>query len=199
MEEFISKKELKELMEIEGDTRGTTFKEDYDFILLKRGKEGLEKIKEALANLDNPIKFEEIHGWEFYPVGLEAFMLILMKKVLNFGDDEIEECGFFGSRSSLIMKIFFSHFVSVKMFANQAPVMWKKYYTRGILKVKEFNEEKKQAILTIEDFCLHPLHCLQLKGYFRGIVEMIVNSKVTCEEIKCVHRGDLLHEFLIEY
>jgi len=199
MEEFISEKELKELMEIEGDTRGTTFKEDYDFILLKRGKEGLEKIKEVLVNLGNPIKFEEVHGWEFYPVGLEALMLLLMKKVLNFGDDEIEECGFFGSRSSLIMKIFFSHFVSIKMFADQSPVMWKKYYTRGILKVKEFNENKKQAILTIENFSLHPLHCLQLKGYFRGIVEMIVNGKVVCEETKCFHRGDPLHEFTIKY
>jgi hypothetical protein len=199
MEEFILEKELKELMKIEGDTRGTTFKEDYDFILLKRGKEGLEKIKEALVKLGNPIKFEEVHGWEFYPVGLEALMLLLMKKVLNFGDDDIEECGFFGSRSSLIMKIFFSHFVSVKMFADQSPIMWKKYYTRGTLKVKEFDEDKKQAILIIENFNLHPLHCLQLKGYFRGIVEMIVNSKVVCEETKCVHRGDPFHEFTIKY
>lgn len=199
MEELISKKEAKELMELEGETRGTTFKEDRDFILYKRGKEGWEKVKKTLIDLGYPIKFEDFHGWQFYPVGLEGLMLLLMKRILNFKDEEIEECGFFGSRSSFIIKIFFSHFVSIKMFAEQGPVIWNKYYTKGALKLKELNEGKRQAILVIEDFRLHPLHCLQLKGYFRGIVKMITGGEVTCEETKCIFRGDDHHEFLIKY
>ncbi|MFA4998959.1 MAG: hypothetical protein WC514_02980 [Candidatus Paceibacterota bacterium] len=199
MEELISKNELEELMKIKGETRGTTFKEDEDFILQERGKEGMEKMKEALVKLGCPIKFEDIHGWEFYPVGLEAVMLLLMKRLLGFGDDKIEECGFFGSRASFIIKVFLSHFVSIKMFAKQAPVMWNKYYTLGSLKIKELSEDNRQAIIAVEDFCLHPLHCLQLKGYFRGILGMIISQKVTCEEIKCIHKGDACHEFLIKY
>ncbi|GAI52915.1 unnamed protein product, partial [marine sediment metagenome] len=31
------------------------------------------------------------------------------------------------------------------------------------------------------------------------IIQMIVGSKVTSEETKCVHRGDEYHEFLLKW
>jgi len=199
MDELILEKEIKELISAKGETRGVTFQNYEGFILQEKGKEGMEKMKEALTKFGCPINFEGLHGWEFYPVGLEAVILLLMKKFFNFGDDKIEESGFYGSRSSFIIKVFLSHFVSMKKFASQAPEMWNKFYTEGALRIMEIDEAKKQAIIIVEDFRLHPLHCIQLCGYLRGVIEMITSSKVTCEELKCIHKGDEYHEFLIKY
>jgi len=195
----VSEKEFKEMMATKGETRGVTFKNYEGFILQEKGKEGVKKMEEALAQLGYPMKFGELHGWEFYPLGLEAVILVLMKRLFDFGDDKIEESGFFASRVGFIIKIFLSHFVSMKKFVEQAPVIWRKFYSEGVLDLKELNEEKRYAIATVRDFPLHPLHCIQLIGYLRGVVEMITGGKVTCEETKCFFKGDGYHEFIVRY
>ncbi len=199
MEQIISKEELEELMRIEGETRGMSIKGEADFILKEEGEEGLKKLEETVANLGFPIKFNEVKSMDFYPLYVEAVMLVAIKKLFNYDEKKFQEMGRFESKLSLIIKLFIKYFVSLERAIKVAPRMWRENYTVGNLKVAEFDEEKKYALLRIENFRFHPLHCQDLKGYFSGVIQMIVGKPVTCQEMKCIHRGDEYHEFLMKW
>ena len=52
MEEIISKKELDELKKIKGMVRGTVFKESKEFVFKEEGKEGIQRLEDAMASLN---------------------------------------------------------------------------------------------------------------------------------------------------
>lgn len=195
----INKNTAKKLIKMTGEVRGIALKSHGEFILKEKGRQGLEKLEKEMAGLGCPIKHDELRSMAFYPIGLEAVTLLAIKKIFNFDDEKFEEIGVFGSKYSLIMKVFMKYIASIEMMAKQAPKIWSKYYTIGNLKVVELDTEKRRIILRIENFYVHPLHCLHLKGYCANVVKMAVKSSVTCEETKCVHRGDQYHEFLIKW
>jgi len=199
MEEIISKDEVKKLMEAEGKVRGVSLKNHREFILKEKGPDGLKIFEEAMVDVGYPLKHKDLQEMSFYPIGLEAVELLVMKKLFDFDDKKIEEMGAFEARLSLVMKIFFKYFVSVKLLAQQAPEMWTKSYTVGSFKVKEWSEKEKYAIITIENFGLHPIHCVQMGGYISSIVKMVVKGSVSYEETKCIYRGDDHHEFLLKW
>jgi len=199
MEQIIEKEELNKLARINGEVRGIALKSHADFILQQKGQLELDRLENVLAELGYPIKFKEIKNWDFYPIGTEIVEMLAIKRLFNFEDKKFEEIGTFGSVGSFIMKLFMRYFSSMKMVAKQAPEMWKKYYTVGELKVKKLDEKERYIILTVENLFLHPIHCFHLKGFFSSVVQMVVKAKPSCEETKCVHRGDLLHEFVIKW
>src|SRR4030042_3936251 len=191
----------KKLIEIKGEVRGVVFEIDRAYILKEKGEEGLKKVEEELEKLGYPIKYKEIKTMEFYPVGLRVISLLVIKRVFNFNDEKIEEIGIFATKVSLIIKIFTRYFLSVeRVFFLEAPKIWRKHWTKGDLIPVELNEEKKYAILRLQNFSLHPIYCTYLKGYFPGPFRlMIKSSKMTPEETKCIIRGDEYHEFLIKW
>lgn len=199
MEQIIEKEELEKLTKINGEVRGVALKSHADFILHQKGQLELDKLENVLAELGYPIKFKEIRIWDFYPVGIEIIELLAIKRLFGFEDDKFEDIGTFGSVSSFIMKLFMRYFSSIRMVVKQAPKIWKKYYTVGELKVKELDEKERRIVLTVENLFLHPIHCLHLKGFFSSVVQLVVKEKPSCEETKCVHKGDLLHEFVIRW
>jgi len=199
MEEIISKEEFDKLMAIKGEARGDALKGEPEFILKEKGEEGLKKLEEAMAKLGYPIKYKEINRTNFYPLGLEAVTLVLIKKIFNFDDKKFEEMGKFESKMSFIIKIFMKYFFSIERVAKEVSNMWRKNYTVGELKVAELDENKKYAILRMENFRLHPIHCITLIGYFASVLQMMVSSKVTCQETKCIFRGDPYHEYLLKW
>jgi hypothetical protein len=91
------------------------------------------------------------------------------------------------------------YFVSIDRLIDQAPKIWNKYYTIGNFKIADFNKEKNYTILRIENFNLHPLHCLHMRGYCSNVIKMVVKRNVSCEETKCIHKGDAYHEFLMKW
>lgn len=201
MDQEITKELAKKLMEIEGETRGVVLKTDGEYVLKEKGEEGLKKIEEELEKLGYPIKYGEIKTMEFYPVGLRAISLLVVKKAFNFNDEKIKEIGIFATKVSLIIKIFTRYFLSVKrVFFIEAPKIWRKHWTKGDLIPVELNEEKKYAILRLQNFSLHPIYCTYLGGYFCGVLLMLLRAtKMNPEETKCVFRGDEYHEFLIKW
>jgi len=199
MEQVINKEELEKFTKLNGEVRGIALKSHADFILQQKGKPELDKLEKVLAELGYPIKFEEIKSWDFYPIGIEIIELLTIKRLFNFKDEQFEDIGTFGSVSSFIMKLFMRYFSSIKMVVRQAPSIWRKYYTVGELKVKKLDEKEKYIILTVENLFLHPLHCFHLKGFFSSVVQMVVKEKPSCQETKCVHRGDSHHEFVIKW
>lgn len=199
MTEIISKEIAAKLKSANGEVRGMSIKSHGDFILKEKGKLGLEKLEQLMADLGFPMKYEKLQSWEFYPISMEIVELLAIKKLFGYDDEKIEELGSYESISSLVIKIFIKHFISLKVVAEQAPTIWSKYYTIGRLRVEEVSEEKKYAILILEDFKVHPIYCPHLKGYFASVLKMVIGGKVSCEEIKCPFRGDRYHEFLFKW
>lgn len=199
--EEITKEEIKKLMEIEGEARGVVFQTDIEYILREKGEEGLKKLEDELKRLGHPIKFKEIKGMDFYPVGLRVLSLLAIKKVFNFDDEKIKEMGFYATKKSLIIKLFIRYFISMKrVFEKESPKIWRKHWTVGKLVPVELDEEKKHLILRLKDFSLHPVYCLYLGGYFCGVADMLVKSpQITFEETKCTFRGDEYHEYLVKW
>ncbi|MBD3207938.1 MAG: hypothetical protein GF370_00605 [Candidatus Nealsonbacteria bacterium] len=196
----LSKEEIKQIMEKEGETRGVAIKSHADFVIKEEGEEGLKKIEERMQELGQPTDFKKISKMKFYPIGLEVIALLTIKEVFGFDEEKIKEMGSFESKTSLLVRIFMKYFVSIKEAASQVSVMWKKNYTKGELRVEDLNQEEQYVKLELKDFSFHPIHCLTLKGYFSSVVKMIVNSeKITCKETKCIHRGDESHEFLVQW
>jgi hypothetical protein len=201
MDREITKESVKKLLEIEGEVRGVVFKTDGEYILKEKGQEGLNKLERELKNLGQPIKYKKIETLAFYPVGLRAISLLVIKKVFNFDDEKIKEMGFFATKTSLIVKLFIRHFLSIqRVFFKEAPKIWRKHWSAGEINPIELNEEKKYALLRLKGFSLHPIYCCYLEGYFRGILQMIVkSSQIMSEETKCSFRGDKYHEYLVKW
>lgn len=199
MEPIISKEELERLMAIKGEVRGLALKSHGDFIMKEKGEQGLRRLEETLEDLGCAINHKEIEAMRFYPIYLEVIALVVIRRLFNFGDEKFIEIGEFGSKLSLIIRLFMKYFISIKLMAKQTPRIWGKYYTIGSLKMSGLDEVKKQLVLRLEDFNLHPLHCLHLQGYFSNVVKMVTKSPVSSEERKCIHRGDECHEFLLKW
>ncbi len=199
MEKIITKELVEKIMKTEGETRAISIKGDLEFILYKKGEEGLKKIEDELEKFGYPIKYKSLEDMSFYPVGLEALVFLASEKFFNFGEEDFIEMGKFNSKVSLIVRLFMKYFVSLDSMAKEAPKFWRKYYTNGNLSIVEFNKEKKYAIAKIENFELCPSHCYTLKGYFLSVVKMILGRPISCEETKCTFRGDKYHEFKITW
>jgi len=198
MKEIISKKELNELMKTKGKTIGVAIREHKEFILKEKGAEGLKKLEDTIVGLGYP-EYGKIKAMSFYPVGFYALTLIVAKRLFNFDDKKFEEMGRFNAKLSIIFRFFMRFLVSLDRAAKGVSTMWRRYYTVGSLRTMEYDEQKRYAILRLENFNLHPLHCQVSKGYFSTILKIIVKNPVTCQERKCVHRGDEYHEFLLKW
>ena len=199
MEQIISKEEFNKLINLKGKVRGMAVKGYGDYILKEKGEKGLRKLEKTITNLGYPIKYKKIKTMGFYPLGLEGISLLAIQRLFNFDDKKIQEMGRFQAKFSIVIRLLMRYLVSIEKAAKGASKMWRSYHTSGDLKITELNKEKRYAILRIEDFRILPIHCQNLIGYFSTIVQLIVKSKVTCEEIKCPFRGDEYHEFLLKW
>ena len=197
---MIGQSEIKKLMRIKGEARGAHFRNDADFVLREKGKQGLAMVEKELAEMDHPIKYKEIDQFNFYPVGLRALSLLAIKKAFNWPDEKIRELGSFAVKRSWIIKILIGYFVSIEKTLREAHKFWSKYFTVGKLEIVESSPDKKRIILKIKDFDLHPLYCHCLEGVFSELARMMVKSeRITCQETECSFRGGGGHYYLIKW
>ncbi len=199
MKKIITKEIADELMKIKGEVRGIALKSHVQFIVEEKGDGVFKKVENKMAELGQVVKYKSIRPMDFYPIGLEALTLLVVKELFNLSDEKLREIGEYQSKISLIVKLFTKYFVSMRVVTQKAPIMWRKYYTVGDLKVTELNEAEKYLILEIKNFKVHSPHCRMLEGYFANIVKMIVNKQANCKEIKCPFKGDNYHEFIIKW
>jgi len=196
MEEKNIKEEVEKLMQIKGECRGTALKSDAAFILKEEGVEGLKKLEQKMAELGYPIKYNNINATNFFPIGLRGVQLLVLQQFFGFNREKFRQLGRFQTKVSLIVKLFMRFFVSLEIVSNQAPKMWGKHYTVGSLEIPKIDKEKKEGLIILRDFSLHPLHCQFLEGFFASIISMVVGVPVVCEERKCTFKGGDCHEFI---
>ena len=118
-EEKITRETVKKLMAIPGEARGVTLKVDWEFILRKEGKEGLEKLERKMAELGYPLKFEEIKTMDFYPIGLDALSMTVIGEVFNYDKQKFIEIGETALKFSIFLKVFLKYFVSPKQAIDE--------------------------------------------------------------------------------
>lgn len=194
------KKEAEKLMKIKGEARGVHFKNDAEYVLLKEGKQGLDKVEKELEGAGFPIDYKKIKNTEFYPVGLRGISLLAIKQALGWGDKEIKDLCGFSVVVSLIARIYMKFFYSIPKMIKVAPKIWEEYFTVGSFKVTDYNEKEKSVVLRVKDFDLHPTYCCCIEGFLKNIIKMITGAKeVSCRETKCSFKGGKYHEFLAQW
>lgn len=199
MEEIISKEVAEKVMKNKGEARGISIKAKMEFALQKRGKKWLSQLEEEMTKVGYPLKYKKIKTLSYYPIGYETLALLLLEGTMNLTEKEISEVGEFVAKNNVIIRTFMKYLSSMELTVKNAPKMWKQYYTIGDLKVPEYNRDENYAIIRLENYHLHPIHCPFFKGYFKGTVQMVVKKETICEETKCIYRGDDYHEFLLKW
>ncbi len=199
MEQIISKEELDKLMKIKGEVKGNAMIENMKFILKEEGEEGLKQLERAMTELGHPIRHKEIGTMIFYPLWLDAVMLLVIKRLFNYDDKKFQKMGRFEPKISFLIRLFMKHFVSIERAAKEVPNMWKSSFTVGNLNIEEYNVGKRYGILRLKDYRSIPIQCQIFKGYFASLVQMVVGSEVVCQETKCIHKGDEYHEFVFKW
>ena len=198
-EEILNQEIIHRLLEIKGQCRGLAIIDNLAFIRSKEAEGGLEKLEKTMTEAGYPFRCRDIKPMNFYPVGLEAVILLAMKKTFNYSDEKFEEVGSINARQSLVVRLFAKYFVSLKKVLSEAQKMWNRYYTVGRLDPVELDEKGRRIVLRVEGFETHPLHCQVLKGYFSEVVKMIIISSAVCRETKCPFRDDNHHEFVVTW
>jgi len=198
---MLTKELAKKLMATQGECRGIHLRNDAEYILMAKGKNGLKMVEQELASLGFPIQYKKITNMEFQPAGLRTLSLLAAKKVFNWDDEEVRKMCGFAAGVSFIVKLYLKFFYSVPKILEKASKMWQEYWTRGKLAVVNYSEKEKYALIRIEDMDLHPIYCRCLEGYLKGLTKMVTRSeRPECEEVKHdSKREQKAHEFLIRY
>lgn len=195
----MEKKAIDKLMSLKGEIRGVALRIDADFILKERGDKGLKDLEKGLAEVGHPVKYRKIKQMDFYPLGLRFITLLFLKELFDFDEAKFVEMGKFGTKTSLVIRLFLKNFVSLRTAASQLPKIWRMYFTTGSLVVKELNEKEKYVVLQIREFPFDPIHSQYLKGYFISGIQMITGSEAECESKKISFKGDEYAEFLLRW
>ncbi len=195
----ITKEEVEKIMSAEGEVRGTTFKTDEAFIQREVGEDGPKKVEEELQKMGHPLKYADMNGMDFYPIGMRILSLIAIKKALNFSDEKIKEMGSNAPRASLLIKFFMKHFLSPEKTFARSGEMWDKHYTAGKLEAVNVDIAGKTVVMRLTGVKIHPIFCTYLAGYFGGVGKLVVQKEAETKEHKCPFNGDDVHEFTIKW
>ena len=199
----ITKEEIKRLMEIPGKARGVVFRTDAEYVKEKKGEEGLKRVEEELKKLGQPIDYKKIKAIGWYPVGLRVASLLVIKKIFNWTNKEIEQMGDAAPKYSFIVRLLLKYFISFPITYKKSPAYWVKHYNIGELETPEYKLTKKNGygIIRIKNFKVHPVMCTYLGGYFTRMCQMVLKGAKNFKwvENKCAHKGDSYHEFRVSW
>jgi len=185
----LDKKTIDDLKKIKGEVRGVAFQTDANYVLRREGEAGLKKLEKRAKELSLDIDYRTAKTMEWYPVGLVAVSLLLIKETFGWKDEDILAIGKNAPKVSFVAKIFFKLFLSLDKLTEQVPRFWQKHFTVGELRVVSFDEKKKVIFLRVIGLDLHPIYCLYFAGYIETAMALTRKGKsVIVEEIKCPFR-----------
>ncbi|MGC9031415.1 MAG: hypothetical protein ACP5H7_01430 [Minisyncoccia bacterium] len=180
--------------------KGACAKAIFNYLKAKASEDDLKKIKEKIQSYGFNINLDNISPVKMYPIGLELAIIFSLSEVLNWKEKEIKELGRNVPKLSFIVKFFIKYLISLEKGYKSSPIYWKTHFNFGILETPEINKKEKYLILVLKDFSIHPLYCKFLEGYFETMAGFILGKRdVSCNETKCVYRGDNYHEFKIQW
>jgi hypothetical protein len=197
---YMDQAELKKLKDMPGEARGVTMQTDANYVSRKIGEQGLVKLQQKTKELGWEIDYKDIKTMAWYPLGQRVISLLAAKEAFDWGYEEIKDMGNCAPKYSFIASTMLKYFLSVSKVFQEAAKYWEKHYSVGKLVPVQIDEEKKFAILRLEDFDVNPIFCPYFTGYFLRISQLVVKSeKITAEETECPSRGGRWHEFLMKW
>lgn len=195
------KKQVGEILKIEGKVRGAVFQTDARYILEGKGEKGLKMLEAAVKETGQPIGYgKDVKATAWYPLSWRVLSLLVIKEVFNWDDQEIMKMGLAAPKYSFIVKTLLRYFVSIEKTFNESAKYWEEHYSIGKLEAPEIDLEKKRLVLHLKNFKVHPILCVYLTGYFKAVAQLVVRSEsMSIEENKCMFKGDSYHEIIITW
>ena len=188
--------EAGELMKLTGKIKGDVIKNHQNFILSKEGSDGFQKVEQKMIEIGCPFDFKKIQTYEMYPVSVAILIILVAMELFDWGEKEIKESAVFNIKNSFILRTFLRYFVSLDTLIKKIPDFWKKNYDFGEMEIERIAENK--IIVKIKDYNIHPINCIAFSGMTEQFLKYVIKDKKTyVEEMKCTHKGDDFHEFLI--
>ena len=196
----MDQEELQRLKNLKGEMRGDLLKTDAAYVLKTKGKEGVIKLQQATRELGWEIDYANLKSMSWYPIGLQAISLLAAQKAFGWGEKEVLEMGNVSPKYTIVTTMAMKYFVSLKQVIKEMPKYYRMHFNVGSLEPAEYDEKKKNLVIRLKDFNVHPLICLVIIGYIKKVAQFVIKSKnITIEETKCVHKGDPYHEFSIKW
>ncbi len=171
-----------------------------EYIVSKEGEEGLEKVKQRMEELGGAIDFVELNKKTWEEDWKNSLFIATAREVFGWTDEDVFEMGRYTPRASFFIKSIIQYLASLDVVLQNTGKYWDKHHDFGRLETVEYNKEEKYIIIRKYDFLMHPVMCSYHAGYFKGISEFVVKSEnLTVEEVKCMHKGDEYHEYIIKW
>ncbi|MFH1451441.1 MAG: hypothetical protein ABIF89_02425 [bacterium] len=200
----LNSEEIEKIKKLEGKARGQTIKNALQSTELIEGKEGLEKLKVRLKELNcwmdiyQDYKIIKIFDW--YPMWYDIMPIVVAADLFAWDEEKLKTFGAYNQRVSFFEKVLLKYFISLELVLKFTPERWRKNYSVGDLAFLDFNEDEGRATLVLKNFIGHPTFCCLLLGFFVSANKFVVHFKeMTGEETKCVFHGDPYHEYLIKW
>ena len=193
-----TKQEIEQLMQVDGQVKGSVFQTDAKYIERLYGQEGAQKLEETLKNWGTPINYQAIKAMEWYPAGLRVVSLLAVKETFKMNDDDIFNMGLAGPKRSFLIKTLLKFFVSIEKIFQTAPMVWKRHWSIGELELIKIDEANKQVVIRLNGVKLHPIFCKYEEGFFSGILRF-TKPNARAIETKCMFKNAPYHEYTFSW
>jgi len=198
----LTKKEADRIMKMEDRTKGVVLKTLEEYILNKKGKEGLGMVEKRLKELGYPLKFKEISSYKLYQGPIDVLLTLVILDAFQWDESEAFNMGYDSLVvHSLSAKLLMSRFISIETAIKNAPKFWHYFSNLGEIKFPQYNIDKGSAIMYLEGYKkFHPAEYSYIRGVLTKIIEIMSKSKnVKVEQTKSLFKGDSYDEFKITW
>lgn len=197
---MITRSEFQDIINLEGQVRGSALKTDAAFIENRGGKNGMHMVQETFRQSGYPIEYQRIRDMGWYPLCLRVLSLRVIQDVFDLKEKDIRDMGDTAPKFSFIVKVFMKFTGIPEQALTRVPEYWRMYYNVGDIRVEEVNEQAGYLIVQLENFEIHPILCRYLEGYFRRLLQFsFVTHEVRSKETKCAFNGSPYHEYHIAW
>ena len=194
------KKEMEKTKKTEGQVRGVALKTDAEYVMKRKGREGVKTVEDKLKEHGFEMDYKSIKNTDWYPLSFRVASLLVIKDTFNWNDEQITDMGYMAPKRSFFIKTLLKFFVSVERTVRETSKYWNKHYSRGELLIKKIDIAAKQIIIELKNFKVHPVLCAYYKGYFRAVLELITPAEEgSVKEVQCEFNEDDSHCFFFEW
>jgi len=196
----ITRSEFQDIINLEGQVRGSTLNTDAAYIESRGGKGGMRSVQETFRQLGYPVDYKQIKDMGWYPVCLRVLSLRVIQDVFDLNNDKIRDMGDAAPKFSFIVKVFMKFTGMPEHAFARIPEYWRMHYSIGDIRVDEVNERAGYLVIQLGSFKIHPILCRYFEGYFRRLLQFsFVTQEVRSRETKCAFDGAPYHEYHIAW
>jgi hypothetical protein len=183
-----------------GCVKGTAWSATYDYYLNRFGREGIQKVLNALSAEDRELFSKHILPVMWLNYGAFMRFVLTVDQVLGKGDRQlVKDASVYNAQRDLhgVYKMFIS-FTSPDVLIRSVPAFYRQMLNRGSM-TAQYDRDAKRGSLKLVDFPDMPLyHEFDHLPYFEECFRLSRGGKnIRGSHPKCIARGDpyCLYEF----